>query len=85
MTAVTVSGNGQVVIPAAIRRNLGIKPGTELDFELEGSSIRISMRNRVSAASIASGYGMLKAGGLKKGRKLMDFDAALALRENRAR
>ena len=39
MTTVTVSEKGQVVIPAAIRRGLGIKAGTELEFELEGSEI----------------------------------------------
>ncbi|HMU54941.1 MAG TPA: AbrB/MazE/SpoVT family DNA-binding domain-containing protein [Nitrospira sp.] len=61
MATVTVSEKGQVVIPAAIRRGLGIKPGTELDFELEGTSIRVSLRQNVPAASIASGYGMLRA------------------------
>lgn len=80
MTTVTVSGKGQVVIPAAIRRGLGIKPGTELDFELDGSSIRVSLRQSVPAASIASGYGMLRAKPAGKPRKLAEFDAAETLR-----
>ena len=80
MTTVTVSEKGQVVIPAAIRRGLGIKPGTELDFELDGSSIRVSLRQSVPAVSIASGYGMLRAKLADKPRKLPEFDAAEALR-----
>ena len=41
MASVTVSEKGQVVIPAGIRRRLGIEPGSKLDFELEGDSIRV--------------------------------------------
>ena len=41
MSTVTVSDKGQVVIPAAIRQRLGIAPGSKLDFELEGDSIRV--------------------------------------------
>ncbi|MBK5931834.1 AbrB/MazE/SpoVT family DNA-binding domain-containing protein [Halochromatium salexigens] len=32
----TISDKGQVVIPAVIRRRLGLEPGSKLDFELEG-------------------------------------------------
>ena len=81
MPIVTVSQKGQVVIPAAIRRGLGIKPGTELDFELEGASIRVSLRQSVPPASIASGYGMLRAKPAAQPRKLADFDAADGLRK----
>jgi antitoxin PrlF len=80
MPIVTVSEKGQVVIPAAIRRGLGIKPGTELDFELEGGSIRVSLRQSVPEASIDSGYGMLRAKRVAQPRRLADFDAAAALR-----
>mgnify|MGYP001014978464 CR=1 FL=1 len=80
MPTVTVSEKGQVVIPAAIRKGLGIKPGTELDFELDGASIRVSLRQSVPASSIASGYGMLRASPAQAPRKLSGFDAAQALR-----
>jgi antitoxin PrlF len=85
MPVVTVSEKGQVVIPAAIRKGLGIKPGAQLDFELQGSSIRVSLRHSVPAASIASGYGMLSAKPAGKQRKLVDFDAAEAMRARRAK
>lgn len=83
MATVTVSEKGQVVIPAAIRRGLGIKAGCELDFELEGSSIRVSLRHAVPEASITSGYGMLTAKPARGARKLQDFDAAEAMRRAR--
>ena len=37
----TVSDKGQVVIPVEIRRRLGITPGCQLDFSLEGHVILI--------------------------------------------
>jgi antitoxin PrlF len=85
MPIVTVSEKGQVVIPAAIRRGLGIKPGTELDFELQGSSIRVSLRQSVPEASIESGYGMLRAKRSGAPRRLAEFDAADALRRKPAK
>ena len=83
MTTVTVSEKGQVVIPAAIRRGLGIKPGTELDFALEGSSIRVSLRQSVPPTSLDSGYGMLRARRTAQPRRLAEFDPAQAMRQAR--
>ena len=57
MTTVTVSDKGLVVIPATIRRGLGIKPGAELEFELHGDSILVTVRHAVSLSAIESGYG----------------------------
>jgi AbrB family looped-hinge helix DNA binding protein len=85
MKTVTVSEKGQVVIPAEIRHGLGIKAGTELDFSLEGSSIRVSLRQRVPTASIDDGYGMLCAKPSRKSRSLDDFDVAQAIRQASAK
>lgn len=35
---------GQVTIPLAMRRALGLEPWTEVDFELDGDSVRIRRR-----------------------------------------
>lgn len=40
-----VSSKGQVVIPAAIRAQLGIERGTELSFRVEGGSIVVNPRS----------------------------------------
>lgn len=38
---ITIDRAGRVVIPAAVRRELALAPGTELEIELEGDSIRL--------------------------------------------
>jgi len=41
---VRVSSNGRVLIPLAVRRELGIKPGDELVLEIEDGALRLSTR-----------------------------------------
>ena len=80
MQRVTVSDKGQVVIPAAIRRRLGIKPGSKLDFELEGDSIRIRVLTPIHPTRPEDGYGLLTC--TQPGvRHLSEFDVAQAMRE----
>jgi AbrB family looped-hinge helix DNA binding protein len=80
MATVTVSEKGQVVIPADIRRRLGIVPGCQLDFTLEGSTIRVEIKRQIQPTRPEDGYGMLVC---KKpgGRRLADFDVAEAMRK----
>ena len=80
MHTVTVSEKGQVVIPAEIRRRIGIEPGCQLDFTLEGNSIRVELKRRVKPTSPEDGYGMLVCD--KPGtRRLSEFDVARSMRE----
>ncbi len=79
MSTVTVSDKGQVVIPAAIRYRLGIKPGTKLDFDLEGDSIRVRPLRPIKRALPEDGYGMLTCHQPGE-RHLADFDVATAMR-----
>ncbi|HVK25335.1 MAG TPA: AbrB/MazE/SpoVT family DNA-binding domain-containing protein [Actinokineospora sp.] len=37
-----LNGKGQVTIPVALREQLGLHPGDELTFELDGDAIRIT-------------------------------------------
>ncbi|MFY9974683.1 MAG: AbrB/MazE/SpoVT family DNA-binding domain-containing protein [Chromatiaceae bacterium] len=79
MSSVTVSDKGQVVIPAAIRRRLGIAPGSRLDFELEGDSIRVRLCKSIPPSRAEDGYGLLRCN-LPGERRLADFDVAEAMR-----
>ena len=79
MTLATVSAKGQVVIPAEIRRRLGIGPGTELEFVEEGGQIRVLVLRAVTASRLEDGLGMLSYAGPP--RRLGDFDAADELRK----
>lgn len=78
MQTVTVSDKGQVVIPVEIRRRLGITPGCQLDFSLEGHVIRAEVKRQVAQTKAEDGFGMLvcKQPGQ---RRLADFDVALAM------
>ncbi|MEW5770156.1 MAG: AbrB/MazE/SpoVT family DNA-binding domain-containing protein [Pseudomonadota bacterium] len=80
MTTVTVSDKGQVVIPAEIRRQLGITPGCQLDFSLDGNTIRAELKRRIPPTRVEEGFGMLVCGQPGK-RRLADFDVAAAMRE----
>lgn len=80
MPTVTVSHKGQVVIPADIRRKLGIAPGCQLDFHLEGHVIHAEVKRQLAPTRAEDGFGMLVCN--KPGtRSLADFDVALAMRE----
>jgi antitoxin PrlF len=62
---VRVTSKGQVTIPQAIRDELGIQPGTEVGFEVDGHGVRIvktaeSRRGRALAERLrGSGHGRL--------------------------
>lgn len=81
MPTVTVSDKGQVVIPAAIRHRLGIEPGTKLDFELEGDSIRVRPVRAIKRTRPEEGYGMFRCDQPGE-RRLSDFDVATAMRDS---
>jgi AbrB family looped-hinge helix DNA binding protein len=80
MLTVTVSDKGQVVIPVEIRRRLGITPGCQLDFSLEGNVIHAEVKRQIMQTKAEDGFGMLvcKRPGA---RRLADFDVAAAMRD----
>lgn len=82
MSTVTVSDKGQVVIPVDIRRRLGITPGCQLDFSLEGHVIHAEVKRQVVQTNAEDGFGMLVCKRPGK-RRLADFDVALAMRETK--
>jgi antitoxin PrlF len=49
---VRVTQKGQVTIPLAVRRALGIEPGAQVHFELDGGSARIVLDRNGAAAEI---------------------------------
>jgi len=47
-----VEEKGRVVIPASIRRQLGIKPGTELEVDVMDGGIVMKPKRKVSAKDL---------------------------------
>ena len=81
MSSVTVSSKGQVVIPADIRKQLGIAPGSLVDVSAVNGKIEIELRHAIEKSTHDSGFGMLKYVGPK--RRLVDFDVAKLMRRQR--
>jgi len=82
MSCVTVSSKGQVVIPAEVRRQLGIEPGSQVDVVVVDGKLQIELRHPSPISSHDVGFGMLKYRG--PARKLEDFDVAELMRSERA-
>ena len=57
-----VGPKGQVVIPKAMRDQLGIAPGDEVEFALEGDAVRVEpRRERTSLRGQFAGLGLSAA------------------------
>jgi AbrB family looped-hinge helix DNA binding protein len=75
MSESTVTSKGQVTIPKAVRRKLGIRQGSRVVFTVKNGKAEVRVVHR-APAGIESGFGMLKA----KGRRVSpDFDPATLL------
>lgn len=88
MPAATLTGKGQVVIPAEIRARYELTPGTQVEFVDEGGTIRLHVRRRVKPSDPAAGYGLVKVKPRPHGsapRQLSDFDPAATLKRGRDR
>ncbi len=76
MAIMTVSSKGQVVLPADIRRRLGLMAGTQMEIIEEPDGVRLVVARPIKAASIAACAGMVTAPSKGKARNLSDFDPA---------
>ena len=52
MSVTTVEDKGRVVIPADVRRRLGIKAGTKLEVDVKDGGIMMKPQRRVSAKDL---------------------------------
>jgi AbrB family looped-hinge helix DNA binding protein len=51
-TTTVVEEKGRVVIPAHVRKQLGIRPGTELEIDVREGGILMKPKRKVSAADL---------------------------------
>ena len=83
MPTLLVSSKGQIVLPAALRRRLGMGAGARLEVLEESGELRLRVVRPVVTADLSGMAGMVKAVARSVPRRLEDFDPALLL--NRAR
>ena len=83
MSTVTVSSKGQIVLPSALRRKLGLGAGTTLDIVEEGGGLRLHVLRSVPTTDVAALAGMVVAPPRGVPRRLADFDPASLLARKR--
>ena len=76
MSSVLVSAKGQVVLPADLRRRLGLNPGARLEVTEDPDGLRLRVQRAVPAAAVEELAGMVTAPSRGKPRKLSEFDPA---------
>lgn len=79
MRELIVSSKGQIVLPADLRRRLGMGAGAKLEIIEEADGLTLRVVRRVGPADVSELAGMAKAPSRGRPRRLDDFDPALQL------
>jgi AbrB family looped-hinge helix DNA binding protein len=82
MPTLLVSSKGQIVLPAALRRRLGMGAGARLEVLEESDGLKLRVVRPVAVADLTGLAGMVQARPRGVPRQLEDFDPASML--NRA-
>jgi antitoxin PrlF len=83
MSTLLVSSKGQIVLPAAMRRRLGMGAGARIAVVEEPDGLKLSVVRSVAKADLADLAGMVKAPARGVPRRLQDFDPASLLARSR--
>ncbi len=79
MATLLVSSKGQIVLPAALRRRLGMGAGAKIELLEEADGLKLRVVRSVAHADLTGMAGMVKAKALGVPRRLEDFDPASML------
>ena len=83
MSSLLDSSKGQIVLPAALRRRLGMGVGARLEVLEESDGLRLRVLRPVATADLSGMAGMIKAPARGVPRRLQDFDPASLLAGSR--
>jgi AbrB family looped-hinge helix DNA binding protein len=84
MSTLLVSSKGQIVLPAALRRRLGMGAGARLEVLEEPDGLKLRVARTVEIGEVAAMAGMVQAPSRGRERRLEDFDPALTLRHTKS-
>ena len=79
MPTLLVSLKGQIVLPAALRRRLGMGAGARIEVLEESDGLKLRVIRAVPRADLTGMAGMVKAPARGVPRRLEDFDSASLL------
>lgn len=77
MSTLLVSSKGQIVLPANLRRRLGMEAGARVEVVEEADGLKLRVVRPVVAADVSKLAGMVKAPSWGAPRRLEDFDPAV--------
>ncbi len=83
MSMLVVSSKGQIVLPAELRRRLGLGAGTRIEVFEESDGLKLRVVRSVATADTTGMAGMVKAPAHGVPRRLEDFDHASLLTRSR--
>jgi AbrB family looped-hinge helix DNA binding protein len=83
MSTVLVSSKGQIVLPAEMRRRLGMGVGARIEVLEESDGLKLRVVRSVATADMTNMAGMVKAPSRGVPRSLADFDPASLLTRSR--
>jgi AbrB family looped-hinge helix DNA binding protein len=76
MSTLLVSSKGQIVLPAELRRRLGMGAGARIEVQEEPDGLKLRVVRAVATVDVTGLAGMVKAPVRGAARKLEDFDPA---------
>lgn len=79
MSTLLVSSKGQIVLPAKLRRRLGMGAGARIEVLEESDGLKLRVVRSVATADLTGMAGMVKAPAHGSPRRLEDFDPASML------
>jgi AbrB family looped-hinge helix DNA binding protein len=83
MSTLLVSSKGQIVLPAALRRRLGLGAGARIEVLEEPDGLKLRVVRSVATTDMTSMAGLVKAPARGVPRRLEDFDPASLLTRSR--
>ena len=83
MSTLLVSSKGQIVLPAEMRRRLGMGAGARIEVLEESDGLKLRVVRSVATAEISDMAGMVTAPARGVPRRLEDFDPASLLTRSR--
>jgi antitoxin PrlF len=83
MPTLLVSSKGQIVLPAELRRRLGMGAGSRIEVVEESDGLKLRVLRSVATVDMSAMAGMVKAPARGVPRRLEDFDPASLLTRSR--
>ena len=83
MSTLLVSSKGQIVLPAALRRRLGMGAGARIEVLEEPDGLKLRVVRSVETADLSGMAGMVRAPTRGVPRRLEDFDPSSLLARSR--